>query len=258
MISCVLCTYGRMQYVERSISFYLSQDFKGESELIIYNTDVDHPINIIDKPNNIRIINNNIDFITNQPYTNIGAIRRDALRYTSGRFFITWDDDDIYLPWAIRQRYTNIIIDDKKAWKPSHSFFMNHLKKIELTQNTFEASCIVDINEVTFNLETGSEAVGKNAWYTRLRDMRELDENSISIPDYGFEWYDHFNLNPHRQSGDINNPNNFENHKFYSTDYHIRPIKRIDVSKYYDPYFKYIENNKDRFNIKYFNKYYLR
>lgn len=256
MVSCIMCTYGRMHYVERSYSFFLAQDFKGESELIIFNTDPNHDVTFITKPDNVNVINNSIDYVTGKPYTNIGAIRRDALTHAKGDYFITWDDDDVFLPWAIRQRYDNIIASGNKAWKSSPSFFMDGNKKITLQDNTFEAACIVKMDEVTFSMETGSEAVGENGWYTRLRDEGELIEYSISLPDYAFEWYDHFSIKPHRQSGDINNPSNFDNHKANSTDYHIRPIGRIEVSKYYLPYYQDIYSFRDIYDKRFYRKYF--
>ena len=124
LISCVMCTYRRFTCVERSIQFFLNQDYQGKAELIIYNTDIDYPLELSQelKNKNIRIVNNNTDYLTRQPYNNVGSIRRDSLRHANGGYYICWDDDDIFLPWNIRQ-----CIDGLKkhpeawSWKPFRS-----------------------------------------------------------------------------------------------------------------------------------------
>ena len=107
-----MCTYGRFECVERAMNCFLAQTYPNK-ELIIYNTDVEHPytkilpINheiydpyeaAILKDINIIIVNQNIDSVTKEQYTNVGAIRRDALTHANGDFVVTWDDDDIFLP----------------------------------------------------------------------------------------------------------------------------------------------------------------
>ena len=97
-VSCVMCTYRRLKYAERALNFFLDQDYEGKAELIIYNTDMEYPVSMIDRPDNVIIVNNGIDQITDLEYTNIGAIRRDALAHASGDCHVTFDDDDCSHP----------------------------------------------------------------------------------------------------------------------------------------------------------------
>ena len=60
IVSCVMCTYRRATCVERSIQFFLNQDYQGAKELIIFNTDTEYPLELSEelKGKNITIINN--------------------------------------------------------------------------------------------------------------------------------------------------------------------------------------------------------
>lgn len=253
-ISAVCCTYGRFTCVERVINCFLAQSHS-EKELVLFNTASDHPY--IDPEGilsnlGIKIINNSVDFITGTSYTNVGAIRRDALTFAEGDYVVTWDDDDIFLPFFMEQAVLRMEQTGLPSFKPEMSFFYsgNHLR---LVKNTLEASVIADIKKVReygYLLETGKEGLG---WYTKMRDHRELDENdSYYLPSYCFNWQDGYEMNaPHKQSGDINNPENFENHKAFSLD-HVngRILKTWDqdrLANCYAPYFDFIRQNSHSF-----------
>ena len=247
-----MCTYRRLKYAERALNFFLDQDYEGKTELIIYNTDMEYPVSMMDKPENVIIVNNGIDQVTALEYTNIGAIRRDALAYASGDCHITFDDDDWYAPWFIRQGVDGLIRTGKQAWKPIKSLFKKQ-NGISLAKNVLEASVIVRKLQLDFDMTTGSEGL---LWYNRLRDQGELDEQEmISIPAYAFDWSDPFNIHPHRQSGRIDRPDNFEEHKLCSIDLHTRAIRRIDVSYFNREYYTFLKEHKDEFNQELFQRY---
>lgn len=250
-----MTTYGRATCVERSIGMFLNQDFKGEKELIVFNTDVQYPLELEQKYDNIIIINNDKDYYTKESYDNVGAIRRDALCHAEGDYYICWDDDDIFLPWNITQCVEGVIRTGKKAWKPKKSFF-NSGGNISLVQNTLEASVMADLNFVRdygFYLETGKEHL---LWYTELRNQKELNENDdLSIPGYCFNWNDP-EIAPHKQSGNIGHPDNFRDHKKSSVDHATKKlIPLINLDEVYKPYLKYINDNPILFNQELINKY---
>jgi hypothetical protein len=64
---------------------------------------------------------------------------------------------------------------------------------------------------------------------------------------------------PHKQSGDIDNPNNFENHKKASND--IAPNKLLEVyseqqmREIYADYYLYLEQNQGNFDADLLLKY---
>jgi len=273
-VSAVMCTYRRFKCVERAMNCFLAQDYPNK-ELIIYNTDVENPYTTILPKNhhiydpyeaailkdiNIIIINANIDSITNEAYTNVGAIRRDALTWATGDYVVTWDDDDIFLPHFMRQGIDKIHATGLPSFKPAESFFYSG-DNLRLVRNTMEASVIADIKKVReygYLLETGSEGLG---WYTKMRDNKELNENDTHcIPSYCFNWNDGDAMGaPHKQSGDIDNPNNFENHKKASND--IAPRKLLEVyseqqmREIYADYYLYLEQNQGNFDADLLLKY---
>lgn len=242
-ISCVQTTFRRFKCVEQTYNFFLAQDYTGEKELIIFNTDEEHPYVQTEEltQNNVIVVNNGVDYITKLPYTNVGAIRRDALTHATGDYFVTWDDDDIFMPYFLRQAIDRMSETKLPSFKPKMSFFKG--SSLVLCMNTLEASVVSDINLIRkygFLLETGKEGLG---WYTKMRDNKELEQyDNYYIPSYCFNWADGASMNAgHKQSGDIDNPNNFENHKKASNDIVTGYLNVWDNEKLNDVYKIYYE-----------------
>jgi glycosyltransferase involved in cell wall biosynthesis len=259
-LSFVCTTFRRYRCVERIIEQFLQQDYRN-SELIILNTDVENPFSLDPSLaySNITVINNAVDYETGEPYTNRGSICRDAVTHATGDYFMLADDDDIYLPWHFRQAVDGILANGKDSWKPECSFFATP-HKLELVRNTMEASVIVKmdrIREIGFRTDaTGYEGL---SWYTKLRDEGQLDEHyRLYIPSYCFNWSDPAELAGHKQSGDINNPDNFENHKVRSNDVSDKPLNRCGIQKLnesYSKYYDYLILNSEAFDQDLWDKY---
>jgi glycosyltransferase involved in cell wall biosynthesis len=260
-ITAVCCTYGRFSFVERVVNHFLAQTYPNK-EMVLYNTHEDPFSDAQCKllPRGVLIINNSVDSITKEPYTNVGAIRRDALRFASGDYVVTWDDDDVFLPYFMQQAIDRMAETKKPFFKPDKSFFYSG-DSLRLVKNTMEASVVGSaekVREYGYLLDTGREGLG---WYTKARDNKELDENDDHcIPSYCFDW----ETNPtggfiHRQSGDIDNPNNFDNHKLNTTDFvagrEIRIWSTQDLITSYMPYIEYLTKNKVLFPVELFDRY---
>ena len=245
-VSFVCTTYRRFYCVRRILSQYYAQTHPNK-ELIIFNTDEEYPYELAIKDPSVIIVNNNIDYQTGLPYQNRGQICRDAVTHATGDYFMLADDDDIYLPWHMKQAVDGIKKNGKDAWKPEMSFFASQ-NELKLVMNTLEASVIVKmdrIREIGFRSDiTGYEGL---SWYTRLRDERQLDEhNKDYIPSYCFNWGDPHEIAGHKQSGDIDNPNNFDNHKAASIDYakdKLLPICTFDLNLEYAKYYDFLKNS---------------
>jgi glycosyltransferase involved in cell wall biosynthesis len=254
-VSFVCTTYRRFTCVERIVAQYYAQTYPNK-ELIIFNTDEEYPYELGFEDSNIVVVNNNINYQTAAPYENRGQICRDAVTHATGDYFMLADDDDVYLPWHLQQAVDGIEANGKDAWKPEMSFFASQTE-VKMVMNTLEASVIVKMNrirEIGFRSDlTGYEGL---SWYTRLRDEKNLDEhNKEYVPSYCFNWSDPSEIAGHKQSGDINNPNNFENHKKASGDYAKRPLMITSVGMLYDPYFEYLRVHKNDFNQKHYETY---
>lgn len=233
-VSCVMPTYRRFSCVERSITFFLNQQTELDTELIIMNTDVDHPLQLDDtfsdsEKSKIKIINNNIDYVKRIPYESTGSIRRDAFSHSTGEYYITWDDDDIFLPWNIQQCYDGLKRTGLKAWKPAKSFCWVGNQGPRVEGNYLEATVMLYSNEVSFSLTSGPENL---SWFDRLKDEKQLIEDEYSIPAYCFYWNDSSHVGGHKQSGHINDPNNFIMHMIETKDYATRKLTRMSLQHY--------------------------
>jgi ADP-L-glycero-D-manno-heptose 6-epimerase len=258
-VSFVCTTFGRFACVERLVAQYHAQTYQNK-ELIIFNTDEEHPYSLEFEDPSIIIVNNGIDYKTGEPYRNRGQICRDAVTHASGFYFMLADDDDIYLPWHMEQAVDGIKSNGKDAWKPEKSFFATR-DKLMLASNTMEASIIVKmerIREIGFRSDlTGYEGL---SWYTKMRDEGNLDEhNKKYIPSYCFNWGDPPEMAGHKQSGSINDPNNFENHKRQSTDFAFRPLRKLSAEEIYNTYQKFYDwltEHRNEVDVEHFEKYF--
>jgi hypothetical protein len=222
---------------------------------------MEFPYEMLVNVSNVIIVNNDKDYQTGLPYTNRGQICRDAVTHASGEYFMLADDDDIYLPYHLEQAVKGIESNGMDAWKPEKSLFATR-EEIKLVQNTLEASVIVKMNrirEIGFRSDiTGYEGL---SWYTKLRDEGQLDENNKKyVPSYCFNWSDPTEIAGHKQSGDIDNPNNFDIHKEQSKDvakYKLTPISREELDKEYLKYYDCIVKYRNEFDTESYKTYIL-
>lgn len=257
-VSFVCTSYRRFTCVKRILAQFDAQTYPNK-ELIIFNTDEEYPYVLETQRDDVRIVNNGIDYQSGEPYLNRGYICRDAITHATGDYFMLADDDDIYLPWHLQQAVEGIEELGTDSWKPEQSFFATG-DRLELVMNTMEASVIVKmdrIREIGFRSDTtGYEGL---SWYTKLRDEGQLDEhNKNYIPSYCFNWSDPAEVAGHKQSGDINNPNNFENHKEASKDVADSPLVGLSIEELYNVYqryFKFLKSNLSLINEEYYNRY---
>lgn len=252
-VSCVMTTYRRFQCVERSIAMFLEQDYDN-TELIIYNTDIENPLALDETfnglENKIKVINNNIDFETKEYYNNTGSIRRDAKHFATGDLYITWDDDDIFFPWNIRQGVAGLVESKKSSWKPKFSFMKHRGHEPELAFNYMEASIVTKlekINQYGFKNKTGPEHLG---WFEELQKTHDMEESDFAIPAYCFYWSDPEDVGGHKQSNlnEFVREDNFQRHKIYTTDYAKRKFTRKSLSDYkelFAPFLPILENFKE-------------
>lgn len=229
-------TFRRFTCVERSIACFLSQKTDIQTELIICNTDIDFPLELDytftdEDREKIKIFNCNIDLKTGNPYTSTGAIRRDGVSRAQGNLYITWDDDDIFLPWNIQQCYDGLIRTGSRAWKPQKSILWWKEDPI-VDQNVLEATVLMYIEEATFDQNSGPEGL---SWFNRLNNLGQLNSDPESIPAYCYYWRDPREIGGHKQgnANDITNPNNFDIHMSKCLDHAQRPLTKKTLGDYH-------------------------
>jgi len=132
-VTCLTATYGRLSKLNEVVTCFLDQDYENKKLIILNN----HPSPLSCDFPNVTVYNEPI-------YPTLGDCRNRLIELASGDFIRTWDDDDLYMPWTIRQGIENI--GDSAAWKPKRSWFWPQNKSPELAENVFEAAMLVRID----------------------------------------------------------------------------------------------------------------
>ena len=131
-VSCLTATYGRAGVLREAVSCFLAQDYP-DAELIILNNHP-QPLVVPEPLPRVRIVHEPV-------YPTLGDCRNRLLELADGEFVRTWDDDDLYLPWAIRQGVEGI--GAAPSWKPQFSWHSQRNSVYGLNWNRYEASWTV-------------------------------------------------------------------------------------------------------------------
>lgn len=92
LMSCVMPTYGRPDYVPEAVACFLEQDYPNK-ELIVLN-DCEGQVYEGELPG-VRIVNRE------QRYPTLGDKRNACIEFANGELIAVWDDDDLSLPWRL-------------------------------------------------------------------------------------------------------------------------------------------------------------
>lgn len=130
LVSCLMATHGRVRWVQDALSCFLMQDYPTR-ELIILNN---HPTPLVFS-HPLVTIRNETGHLT------LGHCRKKLVELARGDFVRTWDDDDLYLPWSIRQGVEQLE-QPYAAFKPQRSWFSQSMDHFELIENVFEAAIL--------------------------------------------------------------------------------------------------------------------
>src|SRR5579863_10207765 len=108
-----MATYGRGTLASESLACFLRQSVTSDATLLIYNQ---HPAPLYFAHPRVRIVNEA------SPATSLRFIRQRMLELSdpAAELIHFWDDDDLYLPWHLRDCVDNI--GDNAAWKPNSSW----------------------------------------------------------------------------------------------------------------------------------------
>lgn len=237
---CLTATCGRHTLLERSLRFFIDQDYSMDHTLLIYNnSDIPLSLSDIELPDNKHIIlyNNHIDTQTGIRYSTLGGIYNDIINLVPPECDIIChtDDDDIFLPNHISEGMKGLRASGKIAYKPEKSYY-RHPGGMELMGNNLEPSVFVrasHIREHGYSLTTTEQHM---AWFNPLLSEGKMFVDPKGTPTLIYNWGD-TDIPTFKTSGDMHNPRNFENYRAYSRDHGDRvltPWSREDVQKYYD------------------------
>lgn len=237
MKTCAItCTSGRHRFLERSVRFFLDQDYEDKVQLIFQNAPSEQRLNSHLKNSGIILINQYLSSKTKKPYETLGGIYTDALKYVpeDTEVIIFFDDDDIFMPNHISEGIKGLVRGGKRAYKPARSFYKEG-SKIQLVSNTLEPSIFVKaahIREFGFRDTTADQHL---SWVNALVSMNEIYQDPSGPPTFCYCWGED---GVFKTSGNPKDSNNFNQYKKYSHDegdHLITPISRAEAeTKYYN------------------------
>lgn len=244
-----MATCGRHKLAERSLRFFLDQDYINEHMLLIYNnSDVPQglwkpSIGELPKNKTVELINMHTSSRTNEKYSNLGDIYNDALKFVPNHIdvIIHWDDDDIFLPNHITKGTEGLFeawCDSEgkiQAYKPAQSYY-RHPGGIQLMANTLEPSIFVSAKHIRQYGYSESTTDQHLQWVNPLVYGGLIKVADDGIPTLIYNWGD-TDIPTFKTSGNAGHPNNFKNYRDFSRDHGDRvliPWKKEEVQKYYD------------------------
>lgn len=240
-----MATKGRHYCVERSLRYFLMQQNTNSVLLIYNNSDVPQTLGEFPGSDRVILVNNHIDQLTGEPYTNLGAVYRDAMGHVPAacQALTFFDDDDIYHPEHFTQGVFCLGVATEMrmmAFKPHKSLF-KYVHNVTLENNTMEPSIFVTkahIEQHGFGMETGSQHI---QWINPLVWNCKILDLIVAKPTLIYNWGDNFPV--YKISGDIKNPVNFDNFARHSQDHGdgvIKPIDEQAARNYYGPFQNFI------------------
>lgn len=231
-ICAVTATKGRHTLLERSMSFFLNQSYKDSKQIIFNNSEVPISLDTKIEQGRIILVNQHLCDETKLPYTNLGDIYTDALKYVPEDTDVVcfWDDDDIFMPRHIEEGIKGLIKGKKTAYKPLKSYFKSGAV-FSLMNNTLEPSIFVKLDHIKkygFSKETTAQHL---QWVNPLVQQNEIFADPEGIPTLVYNWGT--DVPCFKTSGDPNNPENFNNYTKKSQDHGDKIVSPVDVNKYY-------------------------
>lgn len=162
--------------LREAVSCFLEQDYQNK-ELIILNN---HPEPLVCDLPQVTVYNES-------GYPTLGDCRNRLLELAGGEFVRTWDDDDLYMPWAISQGVAHI--GDAPAWKPLFSWGWEMEKdRAYLGGNKYEASWTTRADVVKrfgyMGLSGGNE---HNSLEDGLQTLGGIKKGRVK-PSYVYRW----------------------------------------------------------------------
>lgn len=116
LVSIVITTYNRANYLEDSIRSALNQTVQDFEILIFDDGSTDSTAEVVASIHDDRIR------YFQEPKSGIPSLRNKALGETRGRFTAIHDDDDIMLPWSLEARLNAIVSGASGAYGGAYDF----------------------------------------------------------------------------------------------------------------------------------------
>ncbi len=208
---CLLtCTKNRNKHIKRLVRFILDQTYTNFVHIIFNNSTTDIRLNENLPKDKFILVNNSKSLSTRKPYTTLGEIYNDAIRFIpeDAKLVNFTDDDDIYLEDHVQEGVDGYIRGGLKAYKPRKSWY-KHRNGMDLVENVLEPSIFVEVEHVKkygFGLESVAQ---HHKWLNPLVINKEIFVDD-GKPTYICDWSGE--IGTFKTSGNPHNVNNFKNY----------------------------------------------
>lgn len=228
-VTAIMATCGRHYCAERSLALFLNQEYAAKHLLIYQNSDVPQELDSCVDASIVSLVNNHIDQTTNLPYTNLGAIYNDSIKFIPENtdVIIFWDDDDIFLEEHISEGVKGLIKGGKSAYKPAFSYF-RHPNGFEKVQNALEPSIFVKASHIRKNGFSKSTTDQHLQWLKPLMITDDIFVDPDGEPTLIYNWGDTFYT--YKTSANVSKPDHFFDYRINSYDHGDGIISPIDIS----------------------------
>src|SRR5215469_14379178 len=116
LVSCIMPTYNRREWIARSIRCFLAQDYSNR-ELVIIDDGTDVIRDLV--PADARI-----KYHRSDRRLTIGAKRNQACELSSGVLIAHWDDDDWYPSWRLSCQAIALVSSDADICGTSELYYV--------------------------------------------------------------------------------------------------------------------------------------
>ncbi|MBK9014724.1 MAG: glycosyltransferase family 2 protein [Saprospiraceae bacterium] len=107
LVTCVMPTYNRRQFVPNAILYFLRQDYSNK-ELLIVDDGSDNIADLVPQHEQIRYIRLNSRMI-------LGEKRNFCVCQSKGDYIMHWDDDDWIASWRIRYQMKELLASNNSV-----------------------------------------------------------------------------------------------------------------------------------------------
>lgn len=242
-IVCLMLTSGRHYCAERSLSFFLDQDYANKHLIIYQNSPVPQKLDDRIDPSLVTLINNNIFSETGEPYTNLGDIYNDAIKHIPEDADVVnfFEDDDNRPKYFLSEGvegYKRAVEVGRKAFKPV-TCIVRSAEKMAPATNMLEGSWFVDVKYIKLKgFKSGVNVSHHHGWCNPLLNGSLVLEDDINKPNYVYNWGE--NIPVYKTSGAGETHDNFVNYHRFSQDHGDQILSKIDVDKYYKEIEEYL------------------
>jgi len=239
-VLAITATCGRHTCLERSVRFFLDQDYSDCVQLIYQNSKVEQRLNS-NLGKNIILVNQAHRTQDRRDYTCLGEIYNDIIKFIPADVEVVtfWDDDDLFLPNHIREGVEGLVRGGKTAYKPMKSFYKEK-GRVALVTNVLEPSMFIKVDHIKKYGFSNTTSDQHMSWVRPLIETNDIFVDTEGVPTYVCDWSQE--ISTFKTSGDPNNKNNFVNYHKSSADHGdgiITPAPKSVAEKYYSQFNSY-------------------